>query len=44
VVYTDFLKVVIGHVGSKISSSDDFLDGFLFDWSYTVRSGWRLFV
>jgi hypothetical protein len=23
--------VVIGHVDSKISSSDDFLDGFLFD-------------
>jgi hypothetical protein len=53
-VYTDFLKafdrvnhgswVVVGQVVSKIPWFDDFLDGFLFDRSYTTRSGWRLFV
>jgi hypothetical protein len=48
VVYIDFSKafdrvmiVVVGHVDSKILSSDDFLGGFLFDWSYTTRSAWQ---
>jgi hypothetical protein len=33
-----------GCTGRKIPWSNDFLDGFLFDRSYTTRSGWRLFV
>jgi hypothetical protein len=49
-VYTEFFEgfreseswVVVGHVDSKIPWFDDFLDGFLFDRSYTMRSRWRL--
>jgi hypothetical protein len=43
-VYTDFSKAFDRVNHGLLLSSDDFLDEFLSGWSYTARSGWRLFV
>jgi hypothetical protein len=36
--------LLLGMFSRKFRRPMIFLDGFLFDRSYTMRSGWRLFV